>query len=130
MRTIIVQISLGFACVLRAAGFRAGGGDDRSARILETMDDDGITEDKKSKIDFEPADSSPFIGTCSPDGTTCEKKVWDVNQKSEIITREGLGENLGLPGIAFLGAGYNIFEGNPRGTDDEERDPGKEDKDK
>ena len=75
-------------------------------------------EDKKGKED--KGASPPLSGYCDKKDTACEYK----NLSHEFLYREGLGEKKGIPGIAFLGSGYNIFEGNPRGTENSEVDPG------
>jgi len=38
--------------------------------------------------------------------------------------REGLGESPGVTAFEYLGTGYNLFEGNPRGGESTELDPG------
>lgn len=79
--------------------------------------DKGIVEDEGME---DEGPSPPLSGYCDKKDTACEYK----NLSHEFIYREGLGE-LGLvPGINFLGSGYNIFEGNPRGTENSEVDPG------
>jgi hypothetical protein len=40
-------------------------------------------------------------------------------------TRVGLGESPGVPNLEYLGLGYNILFGNPRGSSISEADPGK-----
>jgi hypothetical protein len=45
-------------------------------------------------------------------------------QKRDWVTRSGLGENEGVPGIEYIGLDYNMLEGNPRGTSKSELDPG------
>ena len=82
---------------------------------------------KEKKMDEEmkvkPDDiqtEGPFGGYCTYGNTQCTNE----NRKYDSTTRIGLGENVGYPGVAFLGLGYNIFEGNPRGTETSELDPG------
>jgi hypothetical protein len=48
----------------------------------------------------------------------------DCVDKRDWVTRSGLGENEGIPGIEYIGLGYNMLEGNPRGTSKSELDPG------
>ena len=47
-----------------------------------------------------------------------------ATQKSEVVIRTGLGENLPFHGVGYLGAGYNILTGNPQGDDTSLIDPG------
>lgn len=51
---------------------------------------------------------------------TCDECV----DRKDWVSREGLGDSPGIPGVEYLGLGYNIFKGNPRGTDKAELDPG------
>lgn len=53
---------------------------------------------------------------------TCD--VCPINKIKDLTRREGLGESPGIPNLEYLGLGYNIFEGNPRGSDISEADPG------
>jgi hypothetical protein len=48
----------------------------------------------------------------------------DCVNKRDWVTSTGLGDSPGVPGVEYLGLGYNIFEGNPRGTGNSELDPG------
>jgi hypothetical protein len=40
------------------------------------------------------------------------------------INRQGLGESPGVTALEYLGTGYDMFKGNPRGGDTTELDPG------
>lgn len=53
--------------------------------------------------------------------STCENECVD---RKDWIKRDGLGDSPGIPGIEYLGLGYNMLEGNPRGTAKSELDPG------
>ena len=43
----------------------------------------------------------------------------------DTTTRIGAGDSPGVPNLEYLGAGYNIVEGNPRGSFSSELDPGR-----
>ncbi len=66
---------------------------------------------KTAKAATEPPEQ-PQCNTCP----TYDNRDW--------TNREGLGESPGIPNLEYLGLGYNIFEGNPRGSDISEADPG------
>ena len=53
------------------------------------------------------------------------KSTYDEAESSdEAESDEDIGDNSGIPNLEYLGLGYNIFEGNPRGSDISEVDPG------
>ena len=45
-------------------------------------------------------------------------------QNLDYVQRQGPGENLAVPGSQFLGAGYDLYAGNPEGDDSIQLDPG------
>ena len=59
---------------------------------------------------FAQSDSS----ACGSDACPAEH---NINEATTFTYQHGLGESPGVPGIEFLGLGYHILFGNPRGTD-------------
>mmetsp|Transcript_13680 Transcript_13680/g.39224 ORF Transcript_13680/g.39224 Transcript_13680/m.39224 type:complete len:1023 (-) Transcript_13680:163-3231(-) len=88
--------------VIAALGFANIG----EAKIGAGNDDDSFGKDRALK------------------GSKPEYIEYSGSEIRDITMREGHGENYGIPGIEYLGLGYNIFEGNPHGSDDGPIDPG------
>ena len=63
-----------------------------------------------------------FMETVPPEQPTCN--TCPTYDNKDLTNRVGLGESPGIPNLEYLGLGYNIFEGNPRGSDITEIDPG------
>ena len=42
----------------------------------------------------------------------------------DFTYRVGLGDSPGIPNLEYLGLGYDILRGNPRGSESSELDPG------
>ena len=72
---------------------------------------------KRAKFEDPPETDPP-----AEEPPTCD--VCPINKIKDSTRREGLGESPGIPNLEYLGLGYNIFEGNPRGSDISEADPG------
>lgn len=70
----------------------------------------------------DPPPPPPPTPPPTPPPPTCDEGP--IETITDYTKREGLGESPGIPNLEYLGIGYNIFEGNPRGSDISEADPG------
>lgn len=83
-------------------------------RILNAGTDEEANN-KEAEEEFIPTGPEQ-LGVCDSTSCTFDKRDW--------TSREGLGESPGVPSLEYLGLGYDILYGNPRGSDSGELDPG------
>jgi hypothetical protein len=64
------------------------------------------------------------LGILAEEAPVCDLAAQGVIFPSSIMQSEGLGESPGVASLEYLGTGYDAFQGNPRGSETAELDPG------